>query len=264
MSSFLIAAIVLAVVFTGGAIGLQLQRALPEGYTTGGARDMIGAVTGLVTLLLALVLGLLIWTAFGVFSTQKTSIQTVAIYDLKFDAALNEYGPEAAEGRKILKSGIERTIVQIWAADNDGDFVTRSYRYALSSQKEREAFLNSLQPSSDKQKAVQAEALQDASAIGQARLQMTLALVDPVNYPLLCVVVAWSTCLFCGYGLLSKRHLMSYITLAVGALAIASALDVIIDLSDPYSGLFQVSPHPLTDVLKAISVEVPPEGRAAR
>src|SRR5271163_4009125 len=96
MSSFLVAATVLAVVFTGGAIGLQLQRALPEDYTTGGARDTIGAVTGLVTLLLALVLGLLIWTAFGVYSTQKTSIQNIAINALKFDSALNEYGPEAA------------------------------------------------------------------------------------------------------------------------------------------------------------------------
>jgi len=258
MGSYLSAALVLAVVFTGGAIGLQLQRALPEGYTTGGARDMIGAVTGLVTLLLALVLGLLIWTAFGVYSTQKASIQTTALYDLKFDAALSEFGPEATEGRKILRSGIERTIDQIWAGVHDGDFVTKNYRSALSSLREREAFLNSLQPSSDKQKAAKAEALQDAAAIGQARLQMALALVDPVNYPLLCVVVAWATCLFCGYGLLAKRHPMSYVALAVGALAIASALEVIVDLSDPYSGLFQVSPHPLTDVMKAITAEISP------
>jgi hypothetical protein len=261
MNAFIIAAIVLAVVFTGGAIGLQLQRALPEGYTTGGARDMIGAVTGLVTLLLALVLGLLIWTAFGVYSTQKASIQTMALNDLRLDAALDEFGPETVEGHKILRAGIERTIVQIWGGEHDADFVTKNYGYALSSLKERETFLNSLQPSSDKQKAAQAEALQDASAIGQARLQMALAMVDPVNYPLLCVVVAWATCLFCGYGLLAKRHLMSYITLAVGALAIASALEVIIDLSDPYSGLLQVNPHPLIDVLKAISADVPPEGR---
>ena len=89
--------------------------------------------------------------------------------------------------------GIEHTIAQIWGGHDD-DFVTKNYRNALSSLKEREAFLNSLQPSSDKQKAARAEALQDASAIGQARLQMTLALVDPVNYSLLCVVVAWATC----------------------------------------------------------------------
>src|SRR5271156_5073679 len=214
MNAFLIAASVLALVFMGGVIGLQLQRALPEGYTSGGPRDMIGAVTGLVTLLLALVLGLLIWTAFGVYSAQKASIQTTALYDLKFDAALSEFGPEAAEGRKILSSGIERTIDQIWAGAHDADFVSKNYRSALSSLREREAFLNSLQPSSDKQKAAKAEALQDASAIGQARLQMSLALVDPVNYPLLCIVVAWATCLFCGYGLQSKGHPMSYVALA--------------------------------------------------
>ena len=68
MNSFLIAPIVLATVFAGGTIGLQLQRVLREGYTSGGPRDMIGAVVGLVTLLLALVLGLLIWTSFGVCS----------------------------------------------------------------------------------------------------------------------------------------------------------------------------------------------------
>jgi hypothetical protein len=252
MISFLVAAVVLVIVFAGGAIGLQLQSALPEGYTTGGPRDTVFAVTGLVTLLLALVLGLLIWTAFGVYSLQKTSIQNLAIGGLRVDAALNDYGPEAAEGRKLLKLGIERTIGEIWSPASDGDFVANNYRAALGNLKERQAFLNSLQPSSDKQKAALAEATQAAQLIGQTRLQMALALVDPVSYPLLAIVVAWATCLFCGYGLLSKRHPMSYIVLAVGALAVASALEVIVDLSGPYSGWFRVSPHALTDVLKAI------------
>jgi hypothetical protein len=127
-----------------------------------------------------------------------------AIGDLKFDAALTEYGPEAAEGRNILKAGIERTISEIWGGGHDGDFVVKNYRYALSSLKEREAFLTSLQPSSDKQKIARGEAMQAAVAIGQARLQMAVALVDAVNYQLLGIVVAWATCLFCGYGLLSK------------------------------------------------------------
>jgi hypothetical protein len=128
----------------------------------------------------------------------------------------------------------------------------RNYRAALSSLKEREDFLNSLQPSSEKQKAAQAQALQAANAIGQARSQMALALVDPVNIPLLCIVVAWATCLFCGYGLLSKQHPMSYLAIAVGALAVATGIEAIVDLSDPYSGLFRVSPAPLVEVLKAV------------
>jgi hypothetical protein len=114
MGSLTLAAIAFAVVFVGGAIGLELQRALPESFTTGGPRDMTGAVVGLMTLLLALVLGLLIWTAYGVFSTQKASVQTLAITDLKLDEAFQDYGSEAAEGHRIRRDGIKNTIAEIW------------------------------------------------------------------------------------------------------------------------------------------------------
>lgn len=254
MDSALLGIGVAVIVFAGGALGLKLQSALPESYTTGGARDMIGAVVGLVTLLLALVLGLLIWTAFGVFSTQKASIQTLATSALRFDSALSDYGSEAAEGRKILKTGLERTIAQIWGGGYDSDFVIKNYQYALADLNERKAFLNLLQPSSDKQKAAQAAATQAAVAMDQTRMQLALSLVDPVAYPLLAVVVAWATCLFCGFGLLAKPHVMAYVALAVGALAVASASYVIADLSDPYAGLVQVSPAPIVDVMKAVDV----------
>ena len=72
MSAEKLAVLVALVVFAGGAGGLILQRNLPDHFTTGGPRDMIGAVSGLLTLLLALVLGLLIWTAYGVYSTQNS------------------------------------------------------------------------------------------------------------------------------------------------------------------------------------------------
>ena len=101
MGSSTLAAIVFAVIFAGGAIGLELQRRLPESFTTGGPRDMTGAVVGLMTLLVALVLGLLIWTAYGVFSAQKASVEMLAITDLKFDQAFQDYGPQAAQGHRI-------------------------------------------------------------------------------------------------------------------------------------------------------------------
>ena len=256
-----LAAIVFAVVFVGGAIGLELQRALPESFTTGGPRDMTGAVVGMMTLLLALVLGLLIWTAYGVFSTQKASIQTLAITDLKFDEALQDYGPDAAEGHRILRDGIKNTIAEIWGdSDDDEEAVIHKYGYARAYLKARIAYLNTLQPASDQQTAAKAEAMQAAIAIGQMRTQMTLALVDPISYSLVSIVVAWAAFLFCGYGLLSKRHPMSYVVLAVGAMGVASAILVIAELVTPYSGLFVVSPAPLADALKAVEEASAPAG----
>ena len=178
MGSSTLAAIVFAVVFVGGAIGLELQRRLPESFTTGGPKDMTGAVVGLMTLLVALVLGLLIWTAYGVFSAQKASVQTLAITDLKLDEAFQDYGPEAAEGHRILKEGIKNTIAEIWGGSHDEEAVIHRFDYARANLKARTALLNSLQPASDQQTAAKAEAMRSAIAIDQLLSQMTLALVD--------------------------------------------------------------------------------------
>jgi hypothetical protein len=261
MGSLTLAAIVFAVVFAGGAIGLELQRRLPESFTTGGPRDMTGAVVGLMTLLLALVLGLLIWTAYGVFSTQKASVQTLAITDLKLDEAFQDYGPEAAEGQRILRDGIKNTIAEVWDdRDVDDQAVIHRFGYARANLKARIAFLNSLQPATDQQTAAKAEAMQAAVAIDQTLSQMTLALVDPISYSLIGIVVAWAAFLFCGYGLLSKRHPMSYLVLVIGALGVASAIYIIADLISPFSGVFVVSNAPLVDVLKAVESATEPGG----
>ena len=95
-------------VFAGGTIGLILQRFLPEHFTTGGPRDMIGAVVGLFTLLSALVLGLLIWTAYGVYSGQNTAVQTLAAKVLQLDLALVDYGSDAGWGPRAAPTRVGR------------------------------------------------------------------------------------------------------------------------------------------------------------
>jgi hypothetical protein len=199
-----------------------------------------------MTLLLALVLGLLIWTAYGVYSIQKAAVQTLAISVLKFDEALQNYGPETAEGRRILREGLKNAIAEIWGGDDDENAVIHKFGYAMAYQKARIAYLDTLAADSDQQKAAKAEATQAAIAIGQTRTQMTLALVDPISNALVTIVVAWAAFLFCGYGLLSRRHPMSYVVLVVGALGIASAIYIIADLISPFSGILWSAPSRLS------------------
>ena len=139
---------VCAAVFVGGSLGLILHRALPEKHVTGGAKDMIGAVVGLLTLLSALVLGLLIWTAYGVYAGQNTAIQTLAAKALQLDLALADYGPEAKGVRAQLRQGLRKTIDDIWNSNkSDANFVANNFAEALQNLRDRDAALSALHPS---------------------------------------------------------------------------------------------------------------------
>ena len=74
MASFAVASLVAGMIFISGLFGLLLQRLLPKPHTSDRSRDMISSVVGTTTLLLALVLGLLIWTAYGVYTAQKAGL----------------------------------------------------------------------------------------------------------------------------------------------------------------------------------------------
>jgi hypothetical protein len=190
MNSVVIALCVAALTFAGGVVGLILQRALPEKFTTGGSRDMIGAVVGLLTLVSALVTGLLIWTAYGVYSSQSLAVQNLAAKVLQEDLALADYGADAAPGRASLHESLARTIDQIWASHCDSDFVSRNVEETIDNLRAGQAYLDSLHPSTESQKKALAAANQAHASIGQIRLQMALALTDPFSYPLLTIVIA--------------------------------------------------------------------------
>ena len=127
MSSLAISLVVTGLITAGGLLGLVLQRVLPERYTTDKARDMIGGVVGQLTLLLVLVNGLLIWTAYGVYSTQQTELQTIAARALEFDLEMRQFGPEADEARSILRTDLVWAHEQFW-----GDDTSRAAAYEAS------------------------------------------------------------------------------------------------------------------------------------
>ena len=189
----------------------------------------------------ALVLGLLIWTAYGVYSGQNVAVQILAAKILQLDLALADYGPEAAAGRAQLRQDLAKTIERVWNAnEGDSEVAANNFAAAIESLRHKEGYLKSLEPSTDEQRQALASATQTIELIGQSRLQMSFALSSPISYPLIIVVIGWGTVLFCGFGLMSRVNPMSIIVLAFGALAVASALYLIMDVELP---LFRVVPR---------------------
>jgi hypothetical protein len=53
-------------------------------------------------------------------------------------------------------------------------------------------------------------------------------------------IIAPPAILFFGYGLLAGINVLAAVVAALGAAAVASAILMILELSDPYSGLFRM------------------------
>src|SRR5271168_4533723 len=76
--------IVALLTFVSGLLGFLLQWLLPV-QEVAGAKGIICSIIVFVTLLLALVLGLLIWTTYGAFIAQNAESQSLGPLILKLD-----------------------------------------------------------------------------------------------------------------------------------------------------------------------------------
>jgi hypothetical protein len=181
MTSVLISILIGVVTLGGGVAGLLLQRFLPEQHTSDRSRDMLAAIVGLISLLLALVLGTLIGSAHTFYSNQKSEIETLAARSLQLDLALAQYGPEAEPLRAALRSTMTGLYDLFW---RDGGADPRELTAAaiLPSLWGMVARFSALRPTTDDQKQLISAIGSNESLIQQTRLLMSLQLASPVSW----------------------------------------------------------------------------------
>jgi len=95
----------------------------------------------------------------------------------------------------------------------------------------------SLDPKTPAQRQFAAAPAADASAMEQTRLLISLQLATPLSWPLVVIVVSWALILFCGFGVLSRIN--PTIVVALGFGAFGSALFLILELTQPFTGVFR-------------------------
>jgi hypothetical protein len=235
--------------FLSTMAGLAFRAYLADRLLLDHARDMIGGVMGLVITLVALVLGLLIWTAFGVFSTQKAELQVMAANALEFNQETREYGPEAARARALLRADLVWAHQQLW-----GDDQTKAAAIAASinNMDNLSVTLDHLEPKTDAQKSLLADAKRNYTAIWQNRILMSLQSIDAVSWPILYVVSAWTCIAFFLTGVNSKYGPATIAAAVLGSFCVASAMFLILELSQPYSSGIRVS----SDGIDRVSLEL--------
>ena len=257
MNSLRIALVIGALIVASGMVGLLLQRVLAERHTSERSRDMIGGVVGLLTLLLALVLGLLIWTAYSVYSTQQAGLQTIAARALEYNLEMRQYGVEADQGREILRRDLVWAVEQFWGED---DSRAAAYDASYKAMADLMNFFNGLQPKTPAQTELLASARGAYAFIGEQRLLMSMQAATPIAWPLIYAVTAWSCLMFGGMGLLSRLNATTLTFLVVGGASVALAIFLILEYSKPYTSTIRVSPAALEQTI--VNLDKPGPGVA--
>ncbi len=244
--------IIFILIFASGCAGLQLQKRLADEHKTGESRGVIGQVAGLLTLLLALVLGTLIGVSFAYYSTQKTGLEGFSAQILRLDQALGQYGLETKPARDKLKAGIVKGYETFWGGGKT-DPNLLSVAAPLANAQEMSDFLATLQPKTDAQKQALATANQYNSIVEQSRLLMSLQVASPpVSWVLIAILVFWTVALFFGIGLFAESNSLVLSALAFGAVSIAFAIFLILELGLPYTGLMRVAPAALEQTIELV------------
>ena len=242
------ALIALAVILGGALVGVGLRKCLPERHLAEDTRDLVRLGTGLIGTIAALVLGLLIAAANGSYGTQSGHVQHIAADLILLDQLLAQYGQEAKPVREELRQAIAPLVERIWRENRSESSHQSTFEATKSGQDTASAILR-LPPQNETQRVIKDRAIQIASDLAQTRFLLFEQSGDAIPLPFLIVLIFWLSIIFMSFGMFSRLNIVSGIALTVFAVSAAGALFLVLELSNPFAGMMQISSAALSDAL---------------
>jgi hypothetical protein len=252
VNSLLVAAIVFFCVFGGGIIGIYLHVRLPDRHQDAESKDVVKLVMGLIATMTALVLSLLIAASHTFYNTQQGEMQQLGVDVVLLDQMLVRYGPEAQPARLVLRKDLAGVVRAISPVEGVG---AGSLPLGQTSLGKQDIFgvVQSLIPSNASQGFDQSQAVTLMTKIAGTRLLIHEQSSNVLPIPLVVVLVVWLTILFVGFGMFANLNGTVLVTLFVGALSVAGAVFLIVEMGHPYTGIMRISYAPLQSALAQIS-----------
>ena len=99
------------------------------------------------------------------------------------------------------------------------------------------SYFDSLQPATDAQRQLLTSARDLAKKFADTQMLMARQLANPFPPYVVGVVVCWASALFLGNGLVATPNALTVVAHLAGATAIGSAIFLMLELSQPYTGV---------------------------
>ena len=266
MSELLDAAILLLILLGGSVLGVFVRRFLSERHRSQETTDLIRLVVTMLVTFAALVLGLLTSSVKASFDTVDNDLRGLAIQLIQLDRSLRLYGGETLPARELLRSYTAAKIATTWTSEPapPGNYYPNNPPRSPSDEAienaslgqmltEVETDLRDLQPLDPMHRRLSLTSLNQFEQLMRIRWRVIEEAHNSISMPFYIVLAFWLVIVFASFGLSAPRNVLSYITIMLGALSIASVIFVILDLDTPFNGLFMVSSQPMRDALAQLS-----------
>lgn len=245
MNELVVSALVAAAIIGAAWLGTFLRSVLPKHHLTDDTKDMVKVGIGFLATLAAMVLGLLVASAKSSYDTKVEEIQQAAAKLVLLDRNLRDIGPEADPTRADLRQLLSERIIPLWdrgmldLARPD----TGSPGQVAMDQLIRT--LRALAPTTDAQRLARARALELASDLAQTRSLLIEQTGRTIPIPFLVVLVFWLSAIAASLSLFAERNGTLVAIIVICALSFASAIFLILEMDQPYSGVIRISDAPL-------------------
>jgi len=248
MSALTFTAFVFIAVFLAALAGFRLQRLLPAKFTDDATEGHVKTVLGMLSMMTAVVLGFVTADAKNTFDNASKIVADTAVRLVSIDRALADFGDAGSRIRSQLKRTTEEWIARIHSSAGDAN----SDLGAIQRAKELEDFVESiqtLQPASDVQAQDQARAVELALGILHDRWVLKTDRAASMPTVFLLVILAWLGLEFFIFALFAERNAAVTFATFLGAVMVASAFFLVLDLEGPMTGPMRVSTSALERAL---------------
>lgn len=249
MNSITVGLSALAAIFGGVLIGLLAQRFLPKGHLSKETRDAVTISMAVVGTLSALVVGLLISTASTSYSARTNAISDLAVDIIRLNRSLERYGPDSQPIRDTIRDYAEAKEGELAAGVERDDMGMRTL--AILETVSDQIF--ALQPSDDRQRHIQAQAVQLINSISEARWLLVEKDKSAVPVPFLTLLIFWLAILFASFGLFAPRNATAVAALFLCSVAVSGGIFMILELAAPSEGVIRPSLAPIRAAIAELS-----------
>jgi hypothetical protein len=247
-------------------VGVWVRPLLPEEHKAHETVQLVQLVIGMLVTFAALVLGLMTASAKANFDTASNDLRAYSADLIEFDTSLREYGSATDEPRRLLRIYTAAAIASTWPTQTPpaGDYYPKNLPQPASPENLENGQLGDMLNAAGRQvralsahDSAQQKLLDDASMqfrrVVDARWKLIEEAHSSISQPFFKTLTFWLSVIFLSFGLIAPRNTLALVTITLGAVSIASAVYVIVDMDTPFSGPIVISSAPLREALQHLS-----------